>query len=432
MTDEIKKRIEQVKNGKVPEGYKREKGKIIPATWSGKKLGDVLQKVGKRVSVEKDVYYTQIGIRSHGKGLFYKKPVSGTELGNKTVFWIEKDCFVVNIVFAWEQAIGKTTDNEVGMIGSHRFPMYRAIPNVASIDYLLWFFNTKRGNDVLAAASPGGAGRNKTLGQKDFANSKVYLPPFFEQAKIAEILTYCDKVIKLKRQLITEECNQKKWLMQNLLNPDSGVRLDGFDGKWKKFKLSKIGSTYGGLMGKSAEDFGEGKPYIPYLNIFANHIIKDDGYDHVAIYGGDKQNKVNYGDVFFTTSSETSEEVGMSAVYLGNEEELYLNSFSFGYRLTNFNDLLPKFAAYFFNCQHIKKLMYKLAQGATRYNLSKTELMKQSVLIPPTIDEQRAVANILSTVDRKIELLEQELGQWQQQKKILMQLLLTGIVRVNV
>jgi len=432
MTDEIKRRLEQTKNGVVPEGYNCEKGKIIPSTWSSKKLGDVLQKIGKRVAVEKDVYYTQIGIRSHGKGLFYKEPVSGAELGNKAVFWIEKDCFVVNIVFAWEQAIGKTTENEVGMIGSHRFPMYRAIRSQASIDYLLWFFSTKRGVDVLQAASPGGAGRNKTLGQKEFANSKVVFPPFSEQEKIAEILNHCEKVIKLKDELITEEYKQKRWLMQNLFNPDSGVRLYGFDGEWKNFKLSKNGATYGGLMGKSAEDFGKGKPYIPYMNIFANHIIKDDRYDYVAIYENDKQNKVNYGDILFTTSSETPEEVGMSAVYLGSEEELYLNSFSFGYRLTNFNDLLPEFAAYLFNCQHIKRLMYKLAQGATRYNLSKTELMKQSVIIPPTIDEQTAIVNILSTTDRKIGLLIQELDQWKQKKKVLMQFLLTGIVRVSV
>lgn len=432
MTDEIRKRIEQVKSGKVPEGCKRVQGKIIPATWNNKKLGDVLQKVGKPVVVEKDVYYTQIGIRSHGKGLFYKEPVSGTELGNKAVFWIEKDCLVVNIVFAWEQAIGKTTEKEVGMIGSHRFPMYRAIPNEASIDYLICFFNTRMGNHVLEIASPGGAGRNKTLGQKEFANSEVYLPPFSEQEKIAKILNHCDKVIELKKQLISEERKQKKWLMQNLLNPDSGVRIDGFGGNWKNFKLSKNGSTYGGLIGKCAVDFGEGKPYIPYLNIFTNYIIKDDGYDYVNIYEGEKQNKVIYGDVFFTTSSETPEEVGKSAVYLGNENELYLNSFSFGYRLTKFNELLPEFAAYYFNCQYIKKLMYKLAQGATRYNLSKTDLMKQNVLIPPTIEEQNAIANILFIADRKIELFEHELEQWQQKKKSLMQLLLNGIVRVKV
>jgi len=260
----------------------------------------------------------------------------------------------------------------------------------------------------------------------------VVFPPFSEQEKIAEILNHCEKVIKLKDELITEEYKQKRWLMQNLFNPDSGVRLYGFDGEWKNFKLSKNGATYGGLMGKSAEDFGKGKPYIPYMNIFANHIIKDDRYDYVAIYENDKQNKVNYGDILFTTSSETPEEVGMSAVYLGSEEELYLNSFSFGYRLTNFNDLLPEFAAYLFNCQHIKRLMYKLAQGATRYNLSKTELMKQSVIIPPTIDEQTAIVNILSTTDRKIGLLIQELDQWKQKKKVLMQFLLTGIVRVSV
>jgi type I restriction enzyme S subunit len=430
MTDTITKRIEQMKRGKVPEGYKKENGKIIPTAWNSKKLGDILHKVGRKVDVEKGVYYTQIGIRSHGNGLFYKEPVSGEKLGNKAVFWIEKDCFVLNIVFAWEQAIGKTTEKEVGMIGSHRFPMYRAIPNEASIDYLIWFFKTKMGIDILEAASPGGAGRNKTLGQKEFANSKIYLPPFSEQEKIAKILTHCNKVIELKKQLISTERDRNKWLIQNLLNPRSGVRLDGFDGEWKNFRLSENGSTYGGLMGKCAEDFGEGKPYIPYLNIFANYIIKNGGYDYVAIYDGDKQNKVNYGDILFTTSSETPEEVGMSAVYLENEEELYLNSFSFGYRLTNFCDLLPEFAAYFFNSQYIKKLMYKLAQGATRYNLSKIDLMKQSVLIPPTIDEQKAIAKILSTAERKIELLEQELEQWQQKKKALMQLLLTGIVRV--
>ena len=73
-------------------------------------------------------------------------------LGNKSVFWIEPDCFIVNIVFAWEQAIGKTTQSEVGMIGSHRFPMYRPVNDRVDIDYLISYFLTKRGTDILETA----------------------------------------------------------------------------------------------------------------------------------------------------------------------------------------------------------------------------------------------------------------------------------------
>ena len=86
---------------------------------------DILERVEVPVNVEPDKEYVQIGIRSHGKGLFYKEPVLGKALGNKQVFWIQPNCFILNVVFAWEQAITKTTENEIGMIGSHRFPMYR-------------------------------------------------------------------------------------------------------------------------------------------------------------------------------------------------------------------------------------------------------------------------------------------------------------------
>ncbi len=104
--------------------------------WEILELKKVLQRVRKPVDVKKGENYKQIGIRSHGKGLFYKEPVTGEELGNKSVFWIEPECFIVNIVFAWEMAVGKTTINEKGMIASHRFPMYKPKDNRISIDYL--------------------------------------------------------------------------------------------------------------------------------------------------------------------------------------------------------------------------------------------------------------------------------------------------------
>ena len=188
MTPEVKERIDQIRCGIVPEGYKKSKAGIVPADWTECTIVECLKRVERPVEVKPDEMYTQIGIRSHGKGLFYKEPVSGTSLGNKAVFWIEPDCFILNIVFAWEQAVGKTTQSEVGMIGSHRFPMYRPVGGKIDVDYLISYLMTKRGKDILETASPGGAGRNRTLGQERFMNSKIVIPTPTEQKKIGAIL----------------------------------------------------------------------------------------------------------------------------------------------------------------------------------------------------------------------------------------------------
>ena len=238
MKPEIKQRIEQIHQSEIPEAYKKTKAGILPGDWDVYMLGDCLSRVEKPVEVKPNELYTQIGIRSHGKGLFYKEPVAGAALGNKAVFWIEPDCFIVNIVFALEQAIGKTTQSEVGMIGSHRFPMYRPVNDRVDIDYLISYFLTKRGTDILEAASPGGAGRNKTLGQDRFLKSKIVLPPIEEQQKIAAILTTQDRVIELKEKRLAEKQRQKKYLMQQLLTGKK--RLPGFSGEWKNIKLCEV------------------------------------------------------------------------------------------------------------------------------------------------------------------------------------------------
>ncbi|MEI3263424.1 MAG: restriction endonuclease subunit S [Gemmiger sp.] len=237
MTPKIKRRIAQIRRGEIPEGYKKTKAGILPADWNVHILGDCLSRIEKPVEVKPNELYTQIGIRSHGKGLFYKEPVTGAALGNKSVYWIQPDCFIVNIVFAWEQAIGKTSQSEVGMIGSHRFPMYRPINDRVDIDYLISYLLTKRGTDILEHASPGGAGRNRTLGQEHFLKSKIVLPPIVEQQKIAAILTTQDKVIELKEKRLAEKQRQKKYLMQQLLTGKK--RLPGFSGAGRD-RLGKL------------------------------------------------------------------------------------------------------------------------------------------------------------------------------------------------
>jgi type I restriction enzyme S subunit len=161
--------------------------------WEQKPFGKLTSRVSNPVDVEPTKLYQQIGIRSHGKGIFHKELVDGKTLGNKRVFWVKENVLVVNIVFAWEQAVAKTTEREIGLIGSHRFPMYEPIKNVSDLDYLLHFFLTKKGKAQLELASPGGAGRNKTLGQKEFENLKLQTPSYQEQKKIASFLTLIKK-----------------------------------------------------------------------------------------------------------------------------------------------------------------------------------------------------------------------------------------------
>jgi len=84
-----------------------------------RKIKDLFNRAPESVDVKQEELYREIGIRSHGKGIFHKPPVFGESLGNKRVFWVKEDSLVLNIVFAWEQAVAKTTSDETGMIASH-------------------------------------------------------------------------------------------------------------------------------------------------------------------------------------------------------------------------------------------------------------------------------------------------------------------------
>ena len=154
------------------------------------------------------------------------------------------------------------------------------------------------------------------------------------------------------------------------------ARVREFAGQaWREVRLGDLGETYSGLRGKSKDDFGEGKAYIPYLNIYNNWVIDPEQMDYVLVENGERQSRVKYGDIFFTTSSETPHEVGMSSVLLDDVREAYLNSFCYGFRLKEFTSLLPEYAAHLLRGEDFRHAMHYLAQGATRYNLTKRYLL---------------------------------------------------------
>lgn len=257
----------------------------------------------------------------------------------------------------------------------------------------------------------------------------ILTPPLAEQRKIAEVLGVWDKAIEKQSQLIEQLTLRKRGLMQQLLTAKR--RLPGFSGPWKKVRLGDIGDTYNGLSGKNKDDFEYGNAqFIPYINVFSNERIDTNNLGCVQIEPNEQQNTVKYGDIFFTVSSETPDEVGMASVLLEYLDNTYLNSFCFGYRLNDFSTLNPFFAAYLFRTEHFRSYMSVLAQGSTRFNISKKEVMKLKIDLP-TIEEQTVIAQVLTAADREIELAQQKLELLRQQKHGLMQQLLTGKKRIK-
>ena len=396
--------------------------KGLESNYEIKKISSLLERVSNSVDVNPIEFYRQIGIRSHGKGIFYKDAVSGESLGNKRVFWVEPNVFILNIVFAWERAVAKTTDAEIGMIASHRFPMYKPKSGVLDLDYITLFFKTTRGKYLLELASPGGAGRNKTLGQKEFENLELAIPTIFEQKKIAAFFSLIDKKIELQTEKVEELKNYKKGLMQKIFSQE--LRFKDENGKkypeWEEKTLQQIGFTYAGLSGKTKEDFGFGNgSFVTYINVFRNTLAKR-MIEQVNISEQENQNPVLKGDLLFTTSSETPNEVGMVSCWDYEIKNLYLNSFCFGYRIYNHNSYSPIFLAYMLRSGEYRKKISILAQGSTRYNISKTELMKMKVQCP-CMEEQQKIVALLLNLELKTEEEQNKLNELLQYKKGLLQ-----------
>ena len=178
------------------------------------------------------------------------------------------------------------------------------------------------------------------------------------------------------------------------------IRFRGFSEDWEQRKLGSVGTTYAGLSGKTKEDFGHGNgQFVTYMNVFSNPVGLPDMTEAVEL--DDSQNKVLFGDVLFTTSSETPEEVGMSSVWLENAENTYLNSFCFGYRPTV--EFSPYYLAYMLRSSSMRKKITFLAQGISRYNISKNKMMDIEIPIP-NIEEQKQIGAYFHDLDHLITL----------------------------
>ena len=269
------------------------------------------------------------------------------------------------------------------------------------------------------------------INSRDVKLIEIPCPPqVSEQRAIAEVLSDVDGLLNALEALIAKKRAIKQATLQQLLT--GKTRLPGFKETWQKTKMGHIGSIYGGLSGKSKVDFGGGNArYVTFLGVLENVILDGCHTEPVHVGSRESQNRVMKGDLLFNASSETPGDLAIGAVMGEQLDNLYLNSFCFGFRVHDENKYVPLFLAYFFRGSVGRAIMNALAQGATRYNMSKSQFLALELLIP-SHDEQEVITSVLSDMDAEVAALEQRRDKTRAIKQGMMQQLLTGRVRLGI
>lgn len=389
--------------------------------WEQRKLGEMLEKVSAPVELEKELMYKQIGIRSHGKGIFYKESVTGKSIGNKRVFWVEPDSLILNIVFAWEQAVARTTEKEVGMIASHRFPMYRMKRELLDLDFIVHFFLTLKGKQLLESASPGGAGRNKTLGQKEFESLRLKLPSCDEQHKIGEFIDTLDDTITLHQRKLVMLKDTKKGLLQKMFPKDGAdvpeIRFPGFNDAWEQRELKEmfVKGGSGGTPRSTNKDYYKGE--IPFLGI--SDISNSNGYidytqKHISEEGLNNSSAWIVPKGAITLAMYAS--VGKIAIL--NVDVATSQAF---YNMV-FNDIIIRdFIYHRLVKANINEEWRELISTGTQPNLNAEKVKNFQILLPKDKSEQSKVGQFFNQLDNLITLHQRELNSLKNLKESLLQ-----------
>lgn len=228
----------------------------------------------------------------------------------------------------------------------------------------------------------------------EYASFPIFTTTLKEENKISSLLSLIDERITTQNKIIEK--------YESLIQAICNTLIEAEQPK-VELSFNDFGEPYSGLSGKSSEDFGKGCQYITYMNVYQNQIIDITDVGFVKINETEQQSVVRYGDILFTLSSETPNEVGLGAVYLGDTYPLYLNSFCFGVHIIDESKIFPPFLAYYISTKSFRKAVFPLAQGSTRFNLQKSDFMKKKFLFP-TVEKQNKIYSVLKAYSDKLSI----------------------------
>lgn len=401
---------------------------MTPEGWTETRFGNAFTKRAERGKAGLPTMSVTIN-----DGLVFRDSIDrkmDTNLLAEEHLLVRKGDIAYNMMRMWQGASGLA---EADALVSPAYVVLRPTPAIDPL-FAAYLFKHPRTIYLFWAYSHGLTEDRLRLYFDDFSLIPICLPPISEQRKIAEILSTWDRSIETVEALIDNARAQKQALMQQLLPHGSNCpqrRVGSSYKEWQETMLGHLGDTFGGLTGKSKADFGYGFPFVTYKNVFENAVVDPDNFELVKIGSGERQHSVKFGDILFTTSSETPEEVGMSSVVMFDTPTVYLNSFCFGFRAHSAGAIEPAFSSHYFRSEDMRTKIATLAQGSTRYNISKAGLLKLKFFLPEPA-EQREIANILDVAQNEIARLTRQLTALRIEKSALMQQLLTGKRRVTV
>ena len=380
------------------------------SNWETFKFDEIAQKISKTIDPNETTLETYIGLEHiDAEDLHIRRKGSPDDVKG-----VKLRCYQGDIIFGKRRAYQRKAAivDFDGICSAHAFVL-RANSEVIDPKLFPFFLHSDQFMHRMVDISVGGL--SPTINWGDLKHQEFLLPPKDQQAQLSKLLWAMDEVIEKEYK-----CKEKYELFYKrfLFDAVSGKLSKDFK-TWEEHLFGSLGESFGGLNGKTKKDFGEGSPFVNYMNVFSNSKVDSSKVDYVKINEGEKQNELKYGDILITGSSETPEDLGMSSVVLENLEGYFLNSFCFGFRLNDFETLLPEYARFLMRGEHVRKFMFKRAQGSTRFNLSKTTVREKMKILLPKVSEQKEIADKLEFMENNISSFESKIAASKALQKII-------------
>lgn len=429
MNSQIKQRIEKIKNGKVPDGYKRTKVGIVPDEWKETKLSNYLEvsndkntnlKYGKN-----DVFSIsgELGVVNQIELL--GRSYAGASVAQYGIVCPNDIVYTKSPLKANPYGIIKTNKSGKYGIVSTLYAIFHCKDNVLP-DYVQLYFDSNQNlNNYLYPIVNIGAKHDMKISDENSLMGNVVFPPLAEQKKIAEILATQDKIIELKERKIEELKKLKKYYL-NKMFPKKGtnypeVRFPGFTDPWEQRKLTEFVEFFSGLTYTPNDVQENGTLVLRSSNVSNGEVVDADNvYVNPQVVNSEN---VKVGDIVVVVRNGSRSLIGKHA-----QIKAFMPNTVIGAFMTGIRSECPEFTNALLNTSRFEEEI-AMNMGATINQITGYMFSKMEFKVP-CLDEQKKIGEYFEKLDNLITLHQRELDEEKKFKKSLMQLLLKGIVRV--